>query len=74
MNFFIKDIFDFCFIFINRVSHVEEQAFRNLNEKFTANKSRLMKEFRLKDPNVTGKNFFNTKSKYEKNFLLKLDL
>ncbi|CAF1128119.1 unnamed protein product [Rotaria sordida] len=37
-----------------RVSYVEEQALRNLLEKFSANKSRLMKEFRLKDPHQAG--------------------
>lgn len=41
--------------FKNRVSHVEDQAVRNLIEKFSSNKSRLMKEFLLKDPNKTGK-------------------
>jgi hypothetical protein len=38
-----------------RVSHVEEQALQNLFEKFSANKSLLMKEFLLKDSNKTGK-------------------
>ncbi|CAF4787772.1 unnamed protein product [Rotaria socialis] len=38
-----------------RVSHVEEQALRNLMEKFSANQSRLMKEFRLKDPHQSGR-------------------
>ena len=41
-----------------RVSHVEEQALRDLHEKFSANKSRLMKEFLLKDPNKTGKSAY----------------
>jgi hypothetical protein len=41
--------------FITRVSHVEEQAIRNLVEKFSANKSRLMKEFTIMDPHNTGK-------------------
>lgn len=41
---------------LSRVSHVEEQAIRNLNEKFTANKSRLMKEFTSLDPDNTGDN------------------
>ncbi len=41
-------------ILLSRVSHVEEQAVRNLIEKFSANKSRLMKEFLLKDPEKTG--------------------
>ncbi|CAM4779520.1 unnamed protein product [Rotaria magnacalcarata] len=36
------------------VSHVEEQALRNLMEKFSANQCRLMKEFRLKDPHQSG--------------------
>ncbi len=40
---------------MNRVSYVEEQAVRNLIDKFSANKSRLMKEFSMKDPNKTGK-------------------
>ncbi|UJR14899.1 hypothetical protein I4U23_001883 [Adineta vaga] len=38
-----------------RVSYVEEQALRNLLEKFSANKSRLMKEFQLIDPKRTGR-------------------
>lgn len=38
-----------------RVSHIEEQAVRDLMEKFSANQSRLMKEFLLKDPERTGK-------------------
>ncbi|CAF1124254.1 unnamed protein product [Rotaria sp. Silwood1] len=38
-----------------RVSYVEEQALRNLMEKFSANKSRLMKEFRVKDPHQSGR-------------------
>ena len=38
-----------------RVSHIEEQAVRDLMEKFSANQSRLMKEFLLKDPDKTGK-------------------
>jgi hypothetical protein len=42
-------------ISFDRVSYVEEQALRNLLEKFSANKSRLMKEFLIKDPNKTGK-------------------
>ncbi|CAF1537606.1 unnamed protein product, partial [Adineta ricciae] len=42
-----------------RVSYVEEQALRNLLEKFSANKSRLMKEFLLKDPNRTGRILLN---------------
>ena len=37
-----------------RVSYIEEQAVRNLVEKFSANQNRLMKEFLLKDPNKTG--------------------
>jgi len=45
----------FSIIFIPRVSHVEEQAVRNLIEKFSANKSRLMKEFLFNDPDKTGK-------------------
>ncbi len=43
------------YFYFYRVSYVEEQAVRNLIEKFTANKSRLMKEFLHKDPNKTGK-------------------
>ncbi|CAF1555379.1 unnamed protein product [Adineta steineri] len=38
-----------------RVSFVEEQALRNLMEKFSSNKSRLMKEFLIKDPSKTGR-------------------
>ena len=38
-----------------RVSYVEEQAIHNLTEKLTANKSRLMKEFAVLDPQNTGK-------------------
>jgi hypothetical protein len=41
-------------MFYFRVSHVEEQALRDLIEKFSANKSILMKEYLLKDPNRTG--------------------
>lgn len=37
-----------------RVSNVEDQALQNLVEKFTANKSRLMKEFALVDVENTG--------------------
>jgi hypothetical protein len=42
-------------LFICRVSYVEDQAIQNLAEKFSANKSRLMKEFTLIDPENTGK-------------------
>ncbi len=42
-------------LFICRVSYVEDQAIQNLAEKFSANKSRLMKEFALIDPENTGK-------------------
>ncbi|UJR31789.1 hypothetical protein I4U23_019267 [Adineta vaga] len=37
-----------------RVSYVEDQAIQNLTEKFSANKSRLMKEFQLVDQENTG--------------------
>ena len=37
-----------------RVSYVEEQAMKNLIEKFTANKSQLMEEFKRRDPKHTG--------------------
>lgn len=43
------------FIYSNRVSYVEDQAVKNLLEKFSANQSRLIKEFSTKDPNQTGK-------------------
>lgn len=42
-----------CFLF-DRVSYVEDQAIKNLAEKFTANKSRLMHEFQLFDVQNTG--------------------
>ncbi len=42
-------------VFFCRVSYVEEQAIKNLIEKFSANKSRLMKEFTNFDPENTGK-------------------
>ncbi|CAF3894546.1 unnamed protein product [Adineta steineri] len=38
-----------------RVSYVEDQAIQNLAEKFSVNKSRLMKEFALVDPANTGR-------------------
>ncbi|CAF0887943.1 unnamed protein product [Adineta ricciae] len=38
-----------------RVSYVEDQAIKNLAEKFTANKSRLMHEFQLFDVQNTGR-------------------
>ena len=37
---------------------MKEQALRDLHEKFSANKSRLMKEFLLKDPDKTGKSAY----------------
>ncbi len=49
----IKNIEDLFLII--RVSFVEEQALRNLFDKFSANKSRLMHEFLLKDQNRTGR-------------------
>jgi hypothetical protein len=43
------------FYFFFRVSYVEEQAIKNLIEKFTANKNRLMKEFTIADIENTGR-------------------
>lgn len=58
----IKKIYDKInyFIFRFRVSYVEEQAIKNLLEKFTVNKSRLMKEFLQVDKKKTG-NLFHYK-------------
>lgn len=42
------------------MSYVEEQAIKNLLEKFTVNKSRLMKEFLQVDKKKTG-NLFHYK-------------
>ena len=42
------------FLFHVRVSYVEEQALKNLVEKFSANKSRLLEVFVRHDPDQTG--------------------
>ena len=52
----------FIVVLFCRVSYVEDQALKDLIEKFTANKSRLMKEFTIFDPENTGKIFLHIHS------------
>lgn len=58
-----------------RVSHIEEQAVRDLMEKFSANQSRLMKEFLSKDPDKIGKRinvkkFFSKRQLYSRSYTI----